>query len=91
MWQGQVRRLGIVTMDELGFSASISKVLRERADAAREPASEILEGSEREGMDPEACTFTNVVQIFKRGELVNVKGCIGPPDINPYVNSRKDD
>ena len=56
-----------------------------------EPASETLEGSESKGMDPEACKFTNVVQIFKRGELVNVKDCIPMHDINPYVNSRKDD
>jgi hypothetical protein len=58
---------------------------------ATEPASGILEGSESEGMDPEACKFINVVQIFKRRELVNVKDCIPIHDINPYVNSRKDD
>lgn len=49
------------------------KVLKERADVVTEPASVILKGSESEGTDPEARKFTNVVQIFKRGDLVNVR------------------
>lgn len=51
----------------------------------------ILEGLESEGMDLEVCKFINVVQIFKRRELVNVKDCILIYDINFYVNLRKDD
>lgn len=44
------------------------KVLKECADVVTEPASVILEGSESVGTNPEARKFTNVVQIFKRGE-----------------------
>lgn len=57
----------------LGSVHQYPEVLKEHADVVTEPASVILEGSESEGMDPEACKFTTVVQIFKRGELVNVK------------------
>lgn len=63
-------------MSTLQFSVvciNIPKVLKERTDMLTEPASVILEGSESKGMDPEACSSTNVVQIFKGGELVNVK------------------